>query len=77
MDYLEAREDKKSLEQVFKDISSEITDMGIVIDSWAAGIKLDLSRRQRQEGFYLAAQGVEEFDHGQESILLRILWRVN
>ena len=51
-----------AMQEVLKNISAEIADMGVRVYGRAACIKLNLRRSDRGELFYLAAIGVVELD---------------
>jgi hypothetical protein len=53
MNDLISQKKKISLEQVFKNVRSEISDMGIVINRRAARIKPDMPLSDRRKKLYL------------------------
>jgi len=63
MKYFVSPENEKSFEEIFKNISPEIADMGIIIDGRTAGVEFYFSRNQWLERFYFSAYSVKKLYH--------------
>ena len=67
--HLQPRHAKRAGQRVGEDISAQVSEMGVVIDRWAAGIDAGMARGDRLEFANRARQTVEqaEWGHGTPS----------
>jgi len=64
MVHLVAVSPERADENVVQDVGAKVTDVGVVVNGWAASVKADLTRPQRFENLRFTAKGVEKGERG-------------
>jgi len=63
MSHLEARKNEKSLQDIFKNVSTIVAYMWIIINGWTAGIETDFPGSQWSEVLNFSRQSIMKTNH--------------